>query len=125
MTESCISIFNLLLSYPYIYLMSIKSSIRFIAILMVIIFSGCKEKAANMSKLTEDNLANSVDGQTESTKTSTNMTSKSSLYQVKDGNLSFETENIKKSRLSIDLLLQIHAGFIVKENLISFGISTE
>ena len=105
--------------------MSIKSSIRFTAILMVIIFSGCKEKAANMSKLAEDNLANSVDGQTESTKTSTNMTSKPSLYQVKDGNLSFETENIKKSRLSIDLLLQIHAGFLVKENLISFGISTE
>ena len=102
--------------------MSIKSVLNITVILMFVIMSGCKDKAENMSLLSE-NKGPGEAGTNSITKTANQ--SQQPSYLIKDGNLSFASVNVKKDRLWIDSLLQIHAGYLVKESLMSFGSTSE
>jgi len=102
--------------------MSIKSVLNITVIFMIVIFSACKDKAENMSLLPE----NKGTGEAKTNSISkTNNHSQQPQYLVKNGNLSFVSVNVKKDRLWIDSLLRIHAGYLVKESLMSFGSTSE
>lgn len=91
---------------------------------MIFIFSSCKDKSGNLQISDRENMALSAEPVSDND-TEYNPASPLPLFLVKDGNLSFETESIKRSRGLIDSLLQLHDGFIVKENLLSTENTSE
>ena len=106
--------------------MAIKSFLCFTSMYIVITFFGCKDTSADSMQFAGGDGTRSPEGQIESTNNSNNgMKSSPAMYQVKEGNLSFETENIKTSRILLDSLLDFYHGFAAKENLLSSGIYDE
>lgn len=106
--------------------MAIKSFLCYSSLCLVVTFFGCKDTSAANMQFTDGDRASSPEGQIESTNNANNgMKYRPAMYQVKEGNLSFETENIKTSRILLDSLLYFHHGFVSKENLLSSGIYDE
>jgi len=90
---------------------------------MIFIFSSCKDKSGNIKTSDRENMA--LSAEPVSNNDTEYNTAPLPLFLVKDGNLTFETESIKRSRGLIDSLLQLQDGFIVKENLLSTENTSE